>query len=183
MADDPTPPDPKPDDPTPPDPPPDDDDLEALKAQLRERNREAASLRTEVGRIKKERDELAERTQTEQEKAIAKARREAADEVRAEVAAELLEGDVLRLATGKLRNPQHAVRLLDLGELQAQERGPKRDEAITKALDGLIEDDDYLGVSANGDQPGARGVRSQGVRSGKRADEDAHDWLRKSAKR
>jgi hypothetical protein len=156
------------------------DDVASLKALLKTRNREAAALRQELGQAKKERDEYAERAQTDQEKAIAKAERVGEQRAAAKYEAELLESDVLRIATGRLRKPELAARLIDLSAFNDVERGEKRNQAIGEAIDALLDEEEYLGVSDNGERKEpAFGALSQGKRSPERKDQGG-DWLRKS---
>ena len=177
---------PNPEPPAEPDPPADHDDDQDddadVKTILRSLRREAATLRQQLGQVTRERDKALEKSQTEHERALAAARQEGAAEAAAGYESDLLNADVLRLAGGKVRDPDAALRLLDLEPLRTLERGQSRDRAIAKALDELVEEKDYL--AANGDAPPVTHTVSQGPRTRtSRDDSDDSSWLRDAVRR
>lgn len=154
-ADDPPADDPPADDPPADDPPPDDpDDDEPLgdagkKALERERRarREAEKRAKRAEELEQELEQFREQQMSEQEKAIEQAKREAAEKTREEILGEVtrekLETRLVRAATGKLANPELVTRLIDTDDLD-----PDDAEAISAAVDRLLEQEPYLAASA-----------------------------------
>ena len=98
--------------------------------------------------------EAAEATQTETEKLIAKARKEAADEARAEVSTayktRILNAEIRAQAAGKFANKNLAVKLLDLDAADlVNEDGEVDEKAIAKAVDDFLKDGDNAGLRAD----------------------------------
>src|SRR4029077_11963706 len=80
-------------------------------------------------------------------------------------ARKLVEADLRTAAAGALRDPQDAVRYIDVSELVELDES---DRDYAKRIKALIEDKPYLAAaSGEGEQPanGRQGARSQGVRS------------------
>lgn len=122
---------------------------EGVKA-LNEWKKRAKEAEREAKRVKELETQLAqfeEANKTEQEKLIDQARKEAAEaarnEILSEVQRERLETNVIRQATGKLADPEDAVRFLDLNDL-----GDGNAEAISAAVAELLESKPYLQASA-----------------------------------
>jgi membrane protein involved in colicin uptake len=84
---------------------------------------------------------------TEREKAIAEAKAEARREILEEANTRLLRAEIKAAATGKLANPELAVKLLDLSTFTVADDGTVEVKAITTAIDKLLETDPYLKAS------------------------------------
>lgn len=191
--------------PPPPPPPPEDKPLgpegeKALDA-FKERARTAEA---EVKRLKALEGQLAQiqaDQMTEQEKALATARTEAANEARNEVlgtvnqrlfSAELkvaanaaiptTDGKHLRLADPSLlTDPEVALRLLGLGEIPVTESGDIDTEAISTAVAALVAAKPYLAASAtpapgSADQGTRPGPSSKDLNTQIREAEEAGNW-------
>lgn len=104
-------------------------------------------------------------SQTEQDKALEKARKEAAEAARGEVLADLhrerVEAAVLRAAAGKFADPEDAIVHLR-EDIEVGPDGRPDSAAVTRAVDELLERKPHL--KANGHRPagsadgGARGA-------------------------
>ena len=81
---------------------------------------------------------------SEREKAIAEAKAEARREILEEANGRLLRAEIKAAATGKLANPELAVKLLDLSAFKVADDGTVEVKAITTAIDKLLESDPYL---------------------------------------
>jgi hypothetical protein len=168
------------------DKPDDDDDPAALKSALASARREAAKLRQELGSARTDLEQERDKSRTDRDRELEQARREGADKVRGEVARELLEADVLRVATGRLRDPDDALRYLELDGLGDVDRGKTRDTAIGKALDELLADKTYLAAGDDDDagRNGDKGARTSGARARTRtSSDDPSAWLRSSVRK
>lgn len=166
------------------DPPPDGDDptagddeplgepgKKALEAE-RAARKEAEKKARRADELEAELEKFREQQMSEQEKAIAAARKEAADEARTEALstanARLFKAEVRAAAAGKvadtelLNDPDVALRLLGFDEVPVTEDGDVDAEAISAALDELVERKPYLAVSAT--RPA--GDVDQGTRGG-----------------
>ena len=96
---------------------------------------------------------------TDHEKAIAEAKAEARREILEEANSRLLRAEIKAAATGKLANPELAVKLLDLSAFKVADDGTVEVKAITAAIDKLLETDSYLAAkvitgSADGGRKG-----------------------------
>ena len=120
----------------------------------------------------KERDDLAARlseideaNKSDSEKAIEAARKEADAAARAEVTTayeqRLLEAEVKAAAAGKITDPEDAIRLLNLGELEKNAEGEVDRKTIEAAIADLVKQKPYL---ATGAKPGS-GSADGGARS------------------
>ncbi len=130
-------------------------------AKLRQ---EAAKYRTDAkanADAAKRLAELEASSQSDTEKAIAKARQEADASARAELTAafnrRLLTSEVRAAAGGKLNDPADAVRLLDLDSFEVGADGEVDAQAISKAIDELIATKPYLAADTRRFQGGADG--------------------------
>ncbi|MEU9047499.1 MULTISPECIES: hypothetical protein [unclassified Kitasatospora] len=81
-------------------------------------------------------------------------------EIRSEFAAELARAEVRAAAAGKFRDPADALALVDLAALAGSD-GTVKPEAVTAALDKLIQEKPYLSASA---EPGRWGDVGAGPR-------------------
>lgn len=91
---------------------------------------------------------------TDQEKAVAEARREG----KAEGTRLILEAEIRAAAAGKLANPALAARLLNVDELMPKDGGEVDAERIGKAIEELIAKEPYLAVQAATGTPPAPGT-------------------------
>lgn len=137
---------------------------ERAAAKEAEKARKAAEKR--ASDLEERLAKIDEANQTESEKALEKARKEAAEAARVEVLAtsneRLLKAEVRAAAGGKLADPEDAVRLLDLGDFSVGDDGDVDRTPIDKAITDLLETKPYL--AANGHTPS--GDLDQGGRGG-----------------
>lgn len=144
----------------------------ALAAE-RQARKEAEKKAKRADELEAELAKLREDAMSEHEKAIDQARKEAAAEARTEALStanrRLFQAEVKAAAAGKvadqelLSDPDVAMRLLGLEEVPVTDNGDVDSEAISVALDGLVERKPYLAVSATrttGDVD--QGARSNG---------------------
>lgn len=184
--------DPKPDDATPdatpddatPDATPDDatpDDAALALAEVKALRDEAAKARKALKEREARIAELERVGLNEQERAVADARRETEQQVRAEYDAKLRVAALRAAGAGALHDPEDAVRYIDVDELGDDET--RWGERAQRAVDKLLDERDYL--RANGDTPAARGLISGGGRGsqGSGQPKDESEWLRKAARK
>lgn len=140
-------------------------DLAAERKRRQAEEKKAAELEAEL-------DKLREEAMSEQEKALKKAREEAASEARDEVLEEvnrkLFAAEVRAAAAGKvadpdlLADPDVALKLLGIDEVPVDDGGNVDTEAISEALDVLVQSKPYLAVGDRQPVPdadqGARGT-------------------------
>lgn len=154
------------------DEPPDDQLGEAGKKALEAERQRAKTEEKARKAAERERDEFKDRlekleadSKSDTEKAIEAARKEAADEAvkkeRERTNKLLLTAEVRAAAAGKVADKEDAVRLLDLGEFKVNEDGSIDQEAISKAIDKLVEAKPYL---AGGDPKKPNGSGDGGPR-------------------
>ena len=137
--------------------------LDAFKQRAREAERTLRDERAAREAAESELIRLREAGRSETEKAIEKARREAADAAckeeseRAalrvgELMAQRLRDRVALAATGRFVDPDVAARLLDTDELVTDDGSPD-EAAIASALDGLLERSPYLALPGHAPKP------------------------------
>jgi hypothetical protein len=161
MPDEPTPPaDPEPEAP-PPEPDPAADTDEPLgeggkRALTAERTaRKAAEDREKA--LQAQLEELQQAQMSEQEKAVAEARRAGETEATAKVQRRIFTAEAKVAASGKVQDPtlfadpDVALKLLGFNEVPVDAAGDIDSEAISKAIDKLTQDRPYL--AANGAKP------------------------------
>lgn len=124
-----------------------------------EREREARRAEAERRRaLEAELATLREQQLPDAERALAAARREGADEARAELTKSLgrrlVEAEVLAAAAGKLVDPEAAVRFLELDELVNDDLSVDR-KAVAGALDELLKAKPYLAATGTRRAPGS----------------------------
>lgn len=109
----------------------------------------------------KKADELEAATATELERAAGKAKAEGRTEVIEAANRRIVLSEARALAAqAKFRNPQLAVKAIDLSNVKVNEDGDVDAAAITALLDGLAKDEPYL-IDA-GDPPKARAKVDEG---------------------
>lgn len=138
--------------------------------------RKAAEKR--LGDLEKELNSLRESSMSEQEKAVERARREAAAEAQKGFNLRLKQAEVRAAAAGKLADPEDAIRFLDLDLFDVFEDGSVDKKAVEKALGDLVKAKPYLAASAT--RPA--GDIDQGAR-GTPAGSSMNDLLRRAAGR
>lgn len=99
---------------------------------------------------------------TEQEKAMADARREGATEVMAKANARLLRAEVRAAAAGRFADAEDACRFLDLAQFNVGEDGEVDSKAIATAVGKLLQDKPYLAIN----RPQGPGSADQGLNGG-----------------
>jgi hypothetical protein len=143
----------------------------AVLADLAKERKDRQRLETELA---------AERAKnmTEGEKAIEDAKAAARAEALAEVNARVLRSEVKAIAAGKLADPSDAARLLDLSRFEVDADGNVDAKAIAAAIDALVKEKPYLGVTRRpGPLPGSGATPTPGEGS-----QSMDDWLRTQRK-
>lgn len=124
------------------------EDVTKLKTALdRERSlRRAAEKEARENAAHKQRaEELEAATQSDTEKAVSAARREGAQEAIASANKRVVHAEARALAAEQgFRNPQLAVRAIELGDIKVTDDGTVDTDAITAALTGLATAEPYL---------------------------------------
>ena len=154
---------------------------DAGKAAIAAERKRASTAEKALKAAQTKLDQIAEANQSEQEKAIDKARKEAAEAARAEVTSEyqskVLQSEIRAQAAGKFANPALAVRLLDLDATDAFGNDGEVDATvIASAIDEFLAADGNEGLRA-GSPNGGRPVGSVDAGKGSAAadtPEDAH---------
>lgn len=143
------------------------------QAKARKHERDLKSERKARETAERERDELKTANQTETERLIEKARKEAAETTKAEVSGafktRILNAEIRAQAAGKFANKALAVRLLDLDAAQlVDDNGEVDDKAIAAAVDEFLKQDENAGLRAGtssrpaGDADAGKGKGAQG---------------------
>lgn len=97
------------------------------------------------------------------ETAKAEARAEARAEVLSEADKRIIRAEVKAAATGRLRRPEYALRLLDLDRFTVADDGAVDENAISSAIDELVKTDPDLAVNGKpGPLPGGGARPSSG---------------------
>ena len=149
------------------------EDPEALWKSHEKYRHENASLRKRLTEAETLQEEARKASLSDQEKALEEAYQRGVTETNARLGQELLQERVIREATGKLVDPEDAVHMLDLSQLD-----PSKPEEIEKAIDELVKAKPHL-AAGSGSYTIDQGPRGRMVPAG----EDADDWLRKAASR
>ena len=123
-------------------------DVDRIVADRLARERATKGDYDDLKKAKDELDRLKAEGQSEQEKAIAKARKEAEDAARSDERSKadtrVLKAEVKALAGTKFADPSDALRLVDLTGLKVGDDGEVDAAAITARLDQLLKDKPYL---------------------------------------
>ena len=157
----------------------------ALERELSEVRRETIKRRDRIKALEGELAKEREAKMDETERAVEAAKRETREALEGEHRTERVRSAVLLAGATKLRDPQDAIRYVDLDALAEQEDGDL-DKAAAKAVEQLVEEKDYL--AAGGEEP-VTGARSQGVRTRQAAatrqgeGPDVNTRIRRSLKR
>lgn len=99
--------------------------------------------------------DLRKQSMSEQERAVVEAREQARTEALAEANRRIINAEVKAAAAGKLANPKLGTRLLDLDQFKVDDEGNVDVEAISAAIDGLLEAEPYLAAGATPRTPGS----------------------------
>lgn len=122
--------------------------VKALQAERQARK----AAEKQIADLAAQLDSIRAEQMTDQEKALAAARSEAAEAAKAETAAtyerRLLEATVKAQAAGRFRDPADALRFLDTTELPRGEDGVIDDAAIGAALDAVLTERPYLAADS-----------------------------------
>lgn len=122
--------------------------VKALQAERQARK----AAEKQIADLAAQLDSIRAEQMTDQEKALAAARSEAAEAAKAETAAtyerRLLEATVKAQAAGRFRDPADALRYLDTTDLPRGEDGVIDDAAIGAALDAVLTERPYLGADS-----------------------------------
>lgn len=127
--------------------------LDAERKARRTAERAAKAAQAEI-------EQLKEAQLSDNERAIAEAKREAKAEVLSEVNTRVLRAEIRAVATGRLTDPADALTFLDLTEFEVSEDGDVDTKSISKAIDDLVKSKPYLAAGRpSGDvDSGARGT-------------------------
>lgn len=115
--------------------------IDAMKAERNTARQEARDLKAQMAALQAQIDAQGK---PPEEQALDAARREAREEVMKEANGKLIKAEIRAAAAGKLADPTDALRLLDLGSFEVAGDGTIDTEAISDAIDNLIEKKPYL---------------------------------------
>lgn len=169
--------------PTPPAPAPSGDEPlrdEGKRALEAERTARAAAERDAKAALA-ELEQLRTKHQTDEEKALADAKKEGAQEVTAAANARIIKAEVSALAGGKLADPTDAPLHLDLKQFTVAEDGSVDRKAITSVIDELVKSKPYLAAKPN--RPGGNAGGGPQNDGGDGNEQSVDDWIRKQAGR
>jgi hypothetical protein len=147
------------------------------KAESRKHEKRSKESFAELTKLKAELEEIRSASQSEQEKAIDKARREAVKEATAEVTSgfqqRVLKSEIRAQAAGRFADPDDAVRLLDLDDDIFDGEGEVQTSALKKALDDLLERKPHLAAERQQQVGDVDAGKGEGPTSG-----DMNDLIR-----
>lgn len=158
---------------------PNDDNGDALgdagKRALEEERRARKTAEREAKAAKTELENIRQKNESEQEKAVREARDAGKNEALTVANSRLVRAEVINAASGKLLDPSDAAALLDLSEFTVDDDGNVDTKAITKAVDDLLKSKPHLAATARpGPLGGAQGRTGSSGTS-------PNDWLRQQA--
>lgn len=90
---------------------------------------------------------------SEQDRAVAQARREGADEVTSAYRTRLLNAEIRARAAGRFANPEVALKLVDVGDKGFDDEGEINASAIDAEITRLLKDEPYLAAKATTTPP------------------------------
>lgn len=138
-----------------------DPDAGAKRALVAERNARKTAER-ELAALKAQ---LADKDKPAEEQAIAERIREATAEATSKATERLVRAEVKAAATGKVKNPALALKLIDTSGIDVNDDGEVDSDALQAAIAGLLVDYPELAVDAakfgGGADQGARGKASK----------------------
>jgi len=142
--------------------------LDAERAARSSAERAARDAASERDALKTRLDEFENANKSETERAIAAARKEAADAARSEVTTayeqRLLDAQLLARAAGKLADPSDATKLIDASALAKGDDGSVDDKTIDAAIADLVKHKPYLAAGAKPTGPGSPDGGARGDR-------------------
>jgi hypothetical protein len=158
--------------------------LGVLERELAETRRESIKRRDRIKSLEGELAGEREKGMGEQERAVEQARREERDRLETEHRAERVRSAVLLAAATKLRDPQDAIRYIDLEQLAEHDDG-QLDKAAAKAVDELVDEKDYLAAGADDEPTGARspGPRQRQPAGARSPSSDVNARIRRKLRR
>jgi len=140
----------------------------ALQAERRARRAAEKS----VTEMRAQLDTLRNANQTETERAIETARKEAWTEATKASNGRVLRSELIAKAAARLVDPTIAPQLIDLDQFTVGDDGTVNDKELSSAIDELLREKPYLAATAG---------RAPDLKQGRRGDgstEDANEWLR-----
>lgn len=139
--------------------------LEAERTRAKAAEKAHKAAMKELDDARKRLADIDASNKSDTDKAIEKAKAEAAEAAGKEAAAKantrILKAEIRAAAAGKLADPTDALRLLDLDEFEVDDEGEVDAKAIANALDDLVKSKPYL--AAKSGRPA--GNADQGPRS------------------
>lgn len=115
--------------------------LDRMKTQRNEAKRLAKERENEIAELKRQ---LEAKDKTPEENELEQVRAEARAEAMTAANARVIRSEVKSAATGKLRNPALALKLLDLTDFDVDENGDVDTEQIQEAITDLLEENPEL---------------------------------------
>ena len=133
---------------------------------------ESASLRSRVGELEQLLQRTQEEAMSENEKATAKAVKDAIAQVEAQYQDRLKAERLIRMASGKLADPADVISLIDTSDIDVDDEA-----AMLEAIDRLVESKPYLAAKQQRQVPQI----DQGPQGGApQPQDDPNDWLRRA---
>lgn len=131
------------------------------KAALAAERKRAAAAEREKKALQKRLDALEEANLNEVDRAVKKARDEGAAEAIAMANERVIRSEVKAIATGKLADPADALAFLDMSTITVGDDGDVDAQAISTAIDELLQRKPHLAAAAKPATPGVpAGVRT-----------------------
>lgn len=147
-------------------------DKKAILADLaKERDRRQAA--------EQELNQFREAQKTEYQKAIDQAKAETKAEVEGTSRERVLKAEIKAAAAGRLADPKDAIRLLDLSKIKINDDGEVDSDAVSTAIEELIDAKPYLAIN----ERSPRGSADGGPRGTGVGDFSMNDLIRRSAGR
>ncbi len=151
---------------------------DAGKAAIAAERKRANAAEKALKAVQEQLDGLTQASQTETEKAIDKARKEATDAATAEVTKSfrdrILKSEIRAQATGKYADPDDAIRLLELEDDVFDDDGEVRTDALSKQLDALLDRKPHLKADPSNGRPMGDGDAGKGFGGEVKTPEQQH---------